>query len=215
MITLNQIVTVLAERVGRQYDLIFKQELKTIVEYWRATILRQALKDNPRDISYFVRSFEAELVDDFIVKCPFNYGCVKRTKYPLPPMIRNTQTPFQYVGDPDLQSAYTFIFPYQLKTLSSARNIKKKEFYTILDGYGIFFGLPNTQEWVGFTGIPQNIDDIKKFKKCGENVSCYSDDEEYPLTGDLVQRVIQSILSTELRNQVIKPDTEVEVNGNS
>lgn len=216
MITLNQITSILAERVGRQYDLIFKTELKTIVEYWRGTILRQALKENPRDISYFSKSFQVELVDDYIVKCPFNYGCVKRTKEPLPQMIRNTQTPFQFVGDSDLEESYTFIFPFQLKSISYGRNLKKKQYYTILDGYGLFFGLPKSQEWVGFTGIPQNVDDLKKFKRCGDNnIPCYSDDTEYPLTADLVQRVIQAILSTELKNQVIKPHDEVELNGSN
>ena len=68
MTSLNQIVTILAERVGRQYDLVFKRELKTIVNTWRNTILRQSLKENPRETSHFQLSWTMPIQKDYKIK---------------------------------------------------------------------------------------------------------------------------------------------------
>ncbi len=211
MSSLNQIVTILAENVGKQYDLVFKRELKTIVGYWRATILRQALKDNPRDVSYFQISWIMEVQRDYKVKCPFNYGCVMRTIDRIPQVLRNGQSPLQFVGSPDLETAYTYVFPNQLATIQSSRNIKKSAiYYTILDGYGYFYNMPQSQKYIGLQDIPTDLDKVTKYKKCEDsNQPCYTDDLNYPLTEDLVQRLIQAILATELRRQVPPTSTEV------
>lgn len=216
MATLNEIVTILAERVGRQYDLIFKRELKVIVNNWRGTILRQALKDSPKDASFFQVSWQMEVVQDYIVKCPFNYGCVMRTKDKIPQGVRITQFPYSYIGTPTLDLAYTYVYPNQLKSVQASRNNRKDIiYYTILNGYGYFYNMPALTKWVGLQGIPSNLDEVTKYQKCGSGglTACYSDDSDYPMTSDLIQRIIQSILSVELRNQVKDTEEEVKVNG--
>jgi len=215
MATLNQIVTILAERVGRQYDLIFKRELKSIVNIWRGTIVRQALTDNPRDASHFQLSWVMEIKDDYEVKCPFNYGCVKRTVEKIPAGIRINQFPYSFVGSADLKNPFTFIYTAQLSTIRFSRNIKKNSvYYTILNGYGYFFNIDEDTKYIGVSGIPSNLDEVAKFQRCGdETIPCYIDDDEYPMTTDLVQRLIQAVLGTELKNQTKPTDEEVKVNG--
>lgn len=203
MTTLNQIVTILAERVGRQYDLVFKRQLKTMVGMWRETILRQALKDNPKDQSYFQSSWTMPIVEDYEVKCPFNYGCVMRTKDPLPSTLRIDQIPFTFIGSPDLKTSYTFIYPNQLEFANTSRNRKKDAvYYTLLDGYGYFYNLQKKVKYIGVQAIPTDLYAVGKFKKCNSTEACYSDDLPYPLTGDLVQRLIQAILGTELKTMI-------------
>jgi hypothetical protein len=214
MASLNQIVTILAERVGRQYDLVFKRELKTIVNTWRSTILRQTLKDSPRETSHFQLSWVMPIQKDFKIKCPFNYGCVLRTVDKVPQGLRLNQFPYSFVGSADLETPYTYIYPSQLSTIKSNRNARKNNgYYTILNGYGYFYNIDENIKYIGISGIPNDLNEVTKFQKCDGTAPCYTDDDQYPLTEDLVQKLIQAVLGTELKNQVKPEDTEVKVNG--
>ena len=41
-VTINQVISLLAERSGKTFDIPFQEELKIIADYWISTILKQA-----------------------------------------------------------------------------------------------------------------------------------------------------------------------------
>lgn len=222
MATLNQIVTILAERSGRQYDLVFKRELKTIVHYWRVQILKQTIQKKASQVSYFLNPIVIEIEQVPEIECPIKDGCVLRSKERLPKTLRTSTAPFFYVGDPKFKGlGFSFSQSFNLDFLKYSRNQPANVVrYTFIDGYLYFYNLPKSQRYVGVQDVFESPETLKTVNcDTGETKSCYSDDSEYPMTEDLVQQLIQAILSTELRIQVQSDTKEVplnvEVNGRS
>jgi hypothetical protein len=87
--------------------------------------------------------------------------------------------------------------------------------YTFVDNYLYFYNLPKSQKYVGVQDIFESPEALKSINcETGKVESCYKDDDEYPLTEDLVQQLIQAILATELRIQAPSDTEEVPLNVN-
>lgn len=222
MATLNQIVTILAERSGRQYDLVFKRELKTIVHYWRVQILKQTIQKKASQVSYFLNPIVIEIEQVPEIECPIKDGCVLRSKERLPKTLRTSTAPFFYVGDPKFKGlgfshSQSFNLDFVKHSRNQPTNIVR---YTFVDGYIYLYGLPSPQRYIGVQDVFESPELLKTVNcETGEITNCYTDDNEYPLTEDLVQQLIQAILATELRIQAQSDTKEVplnvEVNGRS
>ncbi len=222
MATLNQIVTILAERSGRQYDLVFKRELKTIVHYWRVQILKQTIQKKASQVSYFLNPIVIGIEQVPEIECPVKDGCVLRSKERLPKTLRTSTAPFFYVGDPKFRGlGFSYSQSFNLEFLKYSRNQPGSIVrYTFIDGYLYFYGLPSFQEYVGVQDVFESPELLKTIDcETGKSSNCYLDDDEYPMTEDLIQQLIQAILATELRIQVQSDTKEVplniEVNGRS
>jgi hypothetical protein len=108
MASLNEIVSILSERAGKPFDVPFQEELKAMVTYWRARVIKNSLKNNPNNRKFMQQTIVAELEVVPLVECPVEFGCVLRTKCKIPMPIRTTGILFDYVGDATLDVAYTY-----------------------------------------------------------------------------------------------------------
>ena len=106
MATLNEIVSILSERVGRPFDIPFQEELKVLVKLKSIRYTKDLLAKKPLDRRYFLQSFVAELVQVAEIDCPITYGCILRTKLKIPKPIRANNTIFDFVGTPDFVDFY-------------------------------------------------------------------------------------------------------------
>jgi len=208
MASLNQIISLLAERTGSTFDVPFQEELKVIVSYWRARVIKNSLKNHPHNRKYMQQSFVTELEEVPLIDCPVNYGCALRTKCKIPNTIVIDGIIFDYIGKPTMDYPFSFVKDEFEQYMASSPYTGKRLRYSYKDGYIYIYGT-NKLKYIGVRGIfenPQKISDCE----CGDK-PCYSDDDEYPLTEDLLQEVIKAILATELRAMLPEEDVNIKV----
>lgn len=209
----NKIISILSERAGRAFDVPFQEELLDIVDYWASTILKQTLEKRPQDRKRFLQSFVIELERVPKIECPIEYGCILRTISKVPKPVRGSSTLFDYIGDPDMEDAWSV--PLQdafFKALSSSKYTGNRPKPSYRDGYIYIRSLENKElKYIGIQGVFSDFRAVRELK-CDDS-SCFDYDSPYPITNDMIQQVIQAILTTELRilPRKIDNDTEVEV----
>jgi hypothetical protein len=209
MASLNQIVGVLSERANRTFDVPFQEELKTIIGYWRARIVTNSLKNNPHKRKRMQQSFVAELELVPKVECPVEYGCVLRTICDIPDTIVAGNTLFDYVGLATWDKAFSYT-KGEFETFLSASPYTGGNLRYEYKDNKIYIYTSKKLKYIGVRSIftdPRKVNDCH----CGED-TCYDDDEQYPLSEELVQEVVKSILATELRAYMPQEDVDVQVN---
>lgn len=209
--SLNQLAETLAERQGRQYDHAFKEEMKVLIHIWRQRLLVDSLNSRPEDRQFFRIWIDVPLIDTPISEFPGfpNNHCVKRTKDCLPKALRANSTMYDFVGFLNKET------PIPLESSVSLVKLKMNSRYTgdqprsvAINGYIYVFNYSGPA--ISVSMIPEDMTEVPKLEcyDCGDSGQCYTDDEPYPVSGDIAQRIIQAILSTELARNVIDPKTE-------
>jgi hypothetical protein len=210
MPSLNQSVSLLAERVGRPLDVPFQEELKVLIKSVGARFTKDALTKRPQDRKYFLQSFNAELIQVSLIDCPINYGCTLRTKLKVPKPLRSNAVLFDYVGSADFTSPFSpgggwkeTFFKHNKYTATKTRYLYKDQYIFIHDE-------DNVIEYIGVEGIFEDFKALLPFK-C--NVKCdLDDDEEYPISADILDMVYISLLQNQLRVLPDNKNIEVKVN---
>lgn len=208
-VSLNELVSVLASRVGQPFDTALQEEMKVVLNYKRADYFKKLINQNPFQRRFFLKSFSAELTPVDKADCPVEVDCeVLRTVLPIPNPVRTNSTLFDYVGDPDKTDSYGYATPEQdnlFRKYNKYTKDKSKYFY--VNGYVYIFGDLDL-EYVGIRGVFDDPKQLEPFKCDGD--ACYSDDDQYDIPEDLINAMIADTLKVELRQQF--PDnTQVEV----
>lgn len=214
--TLNEIAESLAERAGRQFDTPFNEEIKVFIQLWRARLLRDTLEQNRRDRMFFKQYFEVPLEVANISDLPgFPDLRVLKTTCKLPKPLRANSTMWDYIGSPDKLSNFKVFTELHkiIPALDAKYTGHLPKALLLNDDIWIFNNLE--LKYLGVQGILEDPRELKDYTcNCGCEV-CYDDNQPYPVSDDIKQRIVQSILSVELKDR-IKPDTKtVEVDGNS
>src|SRR6478735_5643072 len=106
-VSLNQIVSMLADRVGQPFNIPLQEELKLIVNYKRADWIQKIVDKHPEQRKYFLKDFSIELESVDKAQCPVDVDCdVLRTTQKIPLPVRTSYGLFDYVGDPDKSDSY-------------------------------------------------------------------------------------------------------------
>lgn len=201
-VSLNELAELLAERVGRQFDVAFKAELKIMINYWRSRLIVDSLNSRPKDRPFFTKWIEIPLIEVKQSEFPDFPNCyILRTKCEVPKPVRANSTLFDFIGKLDRMSIIPLHEPYQIKSLIASKYTGKNPKAAYINGYIYIFGTLNLPG-IAVKHIPE---DVEKFKECCEECGaseCYTDDEPYPVSLDIQQRIIQAILSTELRTAI-------------
>ena len=88
-ISLNELVDLLADRVGQPFNIPLQEELKVILNYKRADWLQKVIDKHPEQRKYFLKDFSAELERVDKAECPVEVDCtVLRTVEEIPLPIR-------------------------------------------------------------------------------------------------------------------------------
>ena len=209
MASLNEIISLLSEKVKRTFDVPFQEQLKVTVGYWRARVIHNSLKTNPSKRKFMQQSFTLELEEVPKVECPVEYGCILRTKCKIPNTIITGNTIFDYIGTATMDNPFSYTKDEFEMYMSASPYTGKRIRYAFRDGY-IYIYNSKKIKYIGVRGI---WEDPAALAECScDGRPCYSDDDEYPLTGELLQEVIKAILATELKAYLPEEDVDVKVN---
>ena len=108
MATLQLIADEIAGSLGRDFDDMFKERIKSIFRHEAYAIVRQAInKDGISD--QFKSRFTASIsiVDDSSIPCGSECGVIRTNKLPVPTRY-NTDDPFTFIGSADGRVVYIY-----------------------------------------------------------------------------------------------------------
>lgn len=216
--TLSQITEILAERVGRQFDVPFMKELEELVVAHRARILTNSLQKNPAQKKYY-SSFiivDLEVVDKD--ECPEieECGCesVLRTVSKLPISLKVGNNPFDYFGSPGGVNPFGWTTFSQEAYFKHNKYTKNRTRYTLLNDYGYVFNDKNIEK----IRVEDVFADPRKLANftcsTSDNIPCYDSTTEFLQDEAVAQLVIQSILSQDLRLVPLEEKIEVKTDKN-
>lgn len=208
MESLNQLAEILAERAGRQYDIPFKEEMKSLVNIWRIRLTRDSLERRPGDRVHFRQYLEVPLIQINISELlGFPDMPVLRTECKLPAPLRANGIFFDFVGSPDKISPFKlYTEQHEILPALDARYTGRLPKALWLNEYIYVFNKLD-MPYLGTSSVWEDPQALANFRcNCGSD-SCFDADKPYPVSGDIKQRIIQSILSVELRITT-NPDTE-------
>lgn len=208
MASLNQIVFNIAEAAGEPNNTVLQERIKFMVEYYRALFIRRdsAQNFNVPDAMTTTRTYDMQWVNA-VEGCNVSLPCkVLRTTDLVPaPLNMKNASGFLYVGAVDGQESYQYVTPEQLRYALSGKFTGNTPKYFYSGGYlyvanssAMCIDVKMVAE-SPVTGGPQG----------GGGVTCISPDEEYPITMDMIQRVTQAIMGTEL--QLFRPDNDEQI----
>lgn len=211
--TLNEIAETLAERAGRQFSQPFQAEMKALVHVWRSRLVRDTLERNRKDRIFFRQWFEVEMeVIASMTEFPgFPVRPLMRSVCEIPNPLRANNIVFDYVGSLDGISQFQ-VFSEQHEIIPALNSPYTGDKIKILWMRRRLYAW-NTLTLPGLLGSTV-FDDVTAidFLKCKCNQDmCYDDDKEYPAPREIQQKIIQAILSTELRVPTRQDDEVVEV----
>jgi hypothetical protein len=203
-ITAHKIVSILAERSGRTFDIPFQEQLIDMVSYWRSTILKRSLEKGQLRRKHFLQDFVVELEKVPEISCPISYGCVLRSKVRIPKPIYTTNMLFDFVGSADFYMPFKSVEKQDIPILANSEFKTRGLYYTYVDGYLEIYG-DSEIKYIGIKSVFENPEDVAEVQCDGD--ACYDWDKPYPLSEDLIQQIIENILKLELR--IIKTEEEV------
>jgi len=208
-ISLNELVDLLADRVGQPFNIPLQEELKVILNYKRADWLQKVIDKHPEQRKYFLKDFSAALERVDKAECPVEVACtVLRTVEEIPLPIRTSYGLFDYVGDPDKLDSYTYTTPEQLywiiKFGSKWTPDRPKYFYV---NKRIYVYNEDDLEYLGVRGIWPDARQLSPFKCSG--VACYTDDDQWEIPDDIINTIMQDVLKNELKVLMTKEIGEV------
>lgn len=202
MVTKNKIAFDIAMDLGRDTDLDFIEQLKFEIDVFRARLIRQDIERNASSREHLKAiTLQAEPVD-VADSCYVDIGCdIYRTSVKVPlPLRQKGVSAFRYVGPvrialntPIPLVPFTYIEPESIMFLKYDKRINKNyPLYTYVNGYLYFYHFTGTRVLIEdpFTDPMSAV----LMDLCASSVSCYNDDEPYPLAADLVPILKRMIL---------------------
>jgi len=216
-ISLNELASLMADRVGQPFNVPLQEELKVIFNYKRADWIQKILDKHPEQRKFFMKDFSIELEAVSRAECPVVVDCtVLKTKEKIPVPVRTTYGLFDYVGDPDKTDGYTYTTPEQLLWMLNygSKYTKDRPRYFYVNGY-IYIYNEDSLESLNVRGVWSDQRQLGTFK-CND-VLCYTDDDQWDVPDDIINTIMQDVIKNELRFLLAPEVDEVTVdkpNGN-
>lgn len=209
MSSLNQIVSNILElynggRISDDYR-PSKRQIKFIVQYWRATLIRRDIDRNGFLSNTFrqpLGCIELELAGDCC-----DSDCKEVTsvnEIPRPVRLKDKDAIWLYTKDEFGATPIPIVSRDALPYLS-ARKYTKNKLYAVFENNRIkVFGNKRLREITGWI-ITEDPSSLAAFYTC-EDAPCYSDDDEYPISADMIQQLTLAIMSGELKIMASTPE---------
>ena len=210
MATLNEIVYNIALQVEKADDAVLLERLKFHVAYYRAQFIRQDQKRNHSLPSQFVQKLDClEMEEANAMECCTveDIGCtVWRTKKTFPRPVRIYDcSEFGYVGTVDSKQPYQRTTGVQAEYAAHNKWTSSQPRYIYANDR--IYVLNARPSKILLKGIFEQPQDLAGYTCC-DNTAAFSEDKQYPISMDMVQRVTQSILSTEMQLENRQNDSD-------
>lgn len=200
MPSLNQITDEIADALNRPFDDMLKLRLKEIIKNERALLIReQQSKYGVDDV--FIQRYVADVEKVDKSEYPNVSECtILRTQNKIPAPVRmNRDTPFSYVGTIDGNNAFRKGDFSHTKFMHFLSLSGGGTTYSYRDGY-VFIFSRNKLKQITITAAydsPELVIPTETSSNISNGIT-YSDDMEFPLSRDLIQRIKEKLLSGEL-----------------
>jgi hypothetical protein len=199
-ISLNKIVGILSDRVGKPFNIPLQEELKEIIKYKRANYMQQFIEKHPEQRNFFTQQFvtKVDKVDSMNDMCGLSTpDCpLLETTCEVPQPLRNSYALFDYVGQPDFSQAYRYGAPeFNAVAKYNKYTSRTPSWYYSNDKIYVYNTL--TTRSIGVRGIFTNPEEVNN---CCEGPACFDDDASFPMPEDLLNSIVRDILNVELRN---------------
>lgn len=222
--SLNQIAFNIAEAVGEAKNTVLINRIKFMVEYYRALLLRRDVDRGVHINDSYVEEHTFQLTelstitdcDNAEIAAGFEYiqSCasggdgstatstlhVTTTQVPTPINLKGTDA-FISVTSPGNGIDFQYVKKEQVFFSLQSRYTAAMPKYYYLGGYIYVVNAPSDCI---------NVRLISESPTTGTG-SCINPNDDFPITLDMVQRVTQAILSTELRGNTSNDDEEVKL----
>jgi hypothetical protein len=204
MATLNEIVYNIALQVEKADDTVLLERLKFMVGYYRAQFIRQDQKRNHSIPSQFIQKLQEvqmssrPAVDDI---GGTDFGCEvwRSDKIPKPVRLYDGST-FAYVGTVDGKTPYQEVNGVQADYAAHGKYNKQYPRYCYKnERIYIYNARPSAITIKGIFEQPQELFGFTADIDRALPSPPLPEDREYPISMDMVQRITQSILATEMR----------------
>lgn len=206
-VSLNNIVQMIADRVGQPFNIPLQRQLKVIANYKRAEYFHKILDKRPEQRKYFLKEFTVELETVDKAECVVSGCTTKKSLLEVPLPVRTSSQLFDYVGDANKEDAYRYMTPDQVKISLSNIYTSRRPSYYYSNSY-LYIYNDNDISYVNVRGVFTDPKELEPFK-CGSD-PCYTDDDTFDISEDVVNTMVQDILKNELRN-VFPEKGEVEI----
>jgi hypothetical protein len=153
-VSLNDLVSILALRVGQPWNTTLQEEMKVVLNYKRADFFKKLIAQNPGQRKMFRKDITAELIDVDRAECPIEVDCeIKRTRELIPRPVRTTDEMFEYVGSADKTEPYGYATPEAYAVLSKySKYTYASNKYYYANGYVYILG-DGDADYIGIGGI--------------------------------------------------------------
>lgn len=205
MATLNQIAERIAFAQNQPLNIMLKENLKFSVRYWRAILIRRDIYANGMSDEFLQRIYIPLIKVDKADACNFDLDCVKvlRTAVEIPKPIRvKNDVLFKFVGTAD-GKPFTYTeyeeVPYTCYNKYTSKSLR----YAYINGFIYVFNNTLLKQLAIQTPF---VDPYQANSLCE---GCFTDDSEFPCPEDMIQQIVQGIITGELR--VIPVDEEVDI----
>jgi hypothetical protein len=212
MPSLNEITTGLAAHFDKQTDEPFKRFLAPKVNFWRSKLVVNSLEKHPEQRKFFRQTIWLSMEEDDLVDCPIPMTLcrIASSKFEVPRPMRVGDILFDYVGAIDGKVPFREAAPGMIGFMTEGRYSRNTTFYEYWNDkikVRAYKSLPK----IRVDGVFDDPIAVMEFN-CRNSGQCDWWNEEYPITGDMLQMVVQYILQVDFNRSAMPITPEVEVN---
>lgn len=187
--TLNEITTEIAARLGKELDMQYRQWLVPQINAWRSRLIRNTLEKRPSEKHQFLQSIKIPLTYGNYVCASFEcYGSYSES---LPRMLRIGETPFEYLGSVDMKSPYRFNDMGTSDYVAAGKTAGHFINY-LIDNNRVIIPGKRIAEVKG-AGIFDEPEKVSEWQCQTEGSGCDWWNAEYPITGDILAILKQGL----------------------
>lgn len=212
--TPNEISTLVAEALNRQFDIPFRLAVFEKFKLWRSELIKNSIDKKPALKNMYLQSIIVKMAPYSTKGCSDGPNCVDaaRTLIPIPLAIKVGVTPYDYVGGVQGNNPYTHAQPTAGRYLAAGKYSGDATFWHRLNGHVIVSNPVVTDV---------RIDDVFDDPLEAQRLTCESAglpcdlwNEPYPGTpNDIIRMGVQYVIDSYTQLQT-KPDNNESELGN-
>lgn len=193
--TLNEICTMIASHMDKEFDEPFKLIIAEKVRVWRARLIKNSVDKDERERQYFIQTIYMKMEERNEVECevPYTQCKVARTIDEVPKPLRANGILFDYAGSLNGMNAFKKASVGFLSYMMAGRYSSRIIYYTYENDRVKVYNnskLPIMR----IDGMFDNPEAAAQLSCSNTSTQCNFWNEEYPASGDIIQLIVQSIL---------------------
>lgn len=197
MTTLNEIAHSVTGKLNAPFDEKLNDEIKFAIKGYRALFLRRDLERNLPSAIY-QQSFIIDLIKvDEIDSCKVDLGClILRSENKVPIPVRHKgMSPFAVVSAASVRN-YKDVYGYKTREEIPFQKFNKFSYeiigYDYINGYIYLFG----NKLLKYARLSDAFESPEEINSCASGDTCYSDDGPFPISKDMAQLIVDTIVQT-------------------